>query len=82
MIKQEEKKSGVIQLKEKRFYAAMYLRLSRDDEGRDGLTKSESNSIGSQRELIKSFLREQPDIELYDIYVDDGFSGSNFVEVR
>ena len=32
----------------------------------------------NQRELIKSFLREQPDIELYDIYVDDGFSGSNF----
>lgn len=65
-------------MKEKQFYAAMYLRLSRDDEDRDGLTKSESNSIGSQRELIKSFLREQPDIELYDIYVDDGFSGSNF----
>ena len=72
------KKSGVIQLKEKQFYAAMYLRLSRDDEDRDGLSKSESNSIGSQRELIKSFIREQPDIELYDIYVDDGFSGSNF----
>ncbi len=71
-------KSGVIQLKEKQFYAAMYLRLSRDDEDRDGLTKSESNSIGSQRELIKSFLREQPDIELYDIYVDDGYTGSNF----
>ncbi len=65
-------------MKEKQFYAAMYLRLSRDDEDRDGFTKSESNSIGSQRELIKSFLREQPDIELYDIYVDDGFSGSNF----
>lgn len=71
-------KSGVIQLKEKQFYAAMYLRLSRDDEDRDGLTKSESNSIGSQRKLIKSFLREQPDIELYDIYVDDGYTGSNF----
>ena len=56
----------------------MYLRLSRDDEDKDGLIKSESNSIGSQRELIRSFLREQPDIELYDIYVDDGFSGSNF----
>lgn len=65
-------------MKAKQFYAAMYLRLSRDDEDRDGLNKSESNSIGSQRELIKSFLREQPDIELYDIYVDDGFSGSNF----
>lgn len=56
----------------------MYLRLSKDDEDRGSLNKSESNSIGNQRELIKSFLREQPDIELYDIYVDDGFSGSNF----
>ena len=76
------KKSEVIQLKEKQFYAAMYLRLSKDDEDRGSFNKSESNSIGNQRELIKSFLREQPDIELYDIYVDDGFSGSNFVEVR
>ena len=77
-------KSGVIQLKEKQFYAAMYLRLSKDDEDEDrgSFNKSESNSIGNQRELIKSFLREQPDIELYDIYVDDGFSGSNFARVR
>ena len=65
-------------MKEKQFYAAMYLRLSKDDEDRGSFNKSESNSIGNQRELIKSFLREQPDIELYDIYVDDGFSGSNF----
>lgn len=62
----------------RQFYAAMYLRLSRDDEDRDGTIKSESDSIGSQRELIKSFIREHSDIELYDIYVDDGFSGSNF----
>ncbi len=76
-------------MKEKQYYAAMYLRLSKEDAdmniggrgteaGKTGLNKSESNSIGNQRELIKSFLREQPDIELYDIYVDDGFSGSNF----
>lgn len=65
-------------MKEKQFYAAMYLRLSRDDEDRDGQIKSESNSIRSQRELIKSFIREQEDIELYDSYVDDGFTGSNF----
>lgn len=76
----------MIQLKAKQFYAAMYLRLSREDTdrnsgdkaGRTSYNKSESNSIGSQRELIKSFLREQPDIMLYDIYVDDGFSGSSF----
>lgn len=60
------------------FYVAMYLRLSRDDGDRDGISRLESNSIGSQREMIRSFLREQEDMELYDSYVDDGFSGSNF----
>lgn len=60
------------------FFVAMYLRLSRDDEDRDGISKAESNSISSQRELIRSFLSEQTDMELFDCYVDDGFSGSNF----
>jgi len=68
----------------KHFLAAMYLRLSRDDSDvgdvtdKEGNLKSESNSIGNQRELIRAFIHEQQDIELYDIYVDDGFSGSNF----
>jgi len=81
----------------KRYQAAMYLRLSRDDEstrggftvgnvagkqGKANLRKAESNSIGNQRELIRAFIHGQQDIELYDCYVDDGFSGSNFVEVR
>lgn len=71
-------------MKEKHFYVAMYLRLSKDDNDisdvmdKDGKVKSESNSIGNQREFIKSYVREQSDMELYDIYVDDGFSGSNF----
>lgn len=102
----------------KHYLAAMYLRLSRDDNdaaaassegvsmpyGRKAETpsgdtsmpygrkketpsgytsmpygrKAESNSIGNQRELIRAFIHEQQDMELYDIYVDDGFSGSNF----
>ncbi|MCI9071932.1 MAG: recombinase family protein [Lachnospiraceae bacterium] len=66
-----------------KFYTAMYLRLSRDDSvkaepGGHGASKAESSSIGSQRELIRSFLNGQEDMELYDSYVDDGFSGSNF----
>lgn len=75
-------------MKEKtNFFVAMYLRLSRDDsvkeeQGSRGASKVESNSISSQRELIRSFLNGQEDMELYDSYVDDGFSGSNFVEVR
>jgi len=61
-----------------KYYAAMYLRLSRDDEDRDGVSKIESNSISNQRELIRSFINSNPDIELYDVYIDDGFTGSNF----
>lgn len=59
----------------KQFLAAMYLRLSKEDAGAG---RAESNSIGNQRELIKDFIHGRQDIELYDIYVDDGFSGSNF----
>lgn len=63
-------------MKEKAFYnVAVYLRLSRDDES-DG--SAESNSIRSQRDLIRSFIRKQDDMEIYDIYVDDGWSGANF----
>jgi len=60
------------------FFVAAYLRLSRDDEDINGSTKAESNSISSQRELIRSYVREQDDMELFDIYVDDGYSGANF----
>lgn len=57
--------------------AALYLRLSRDDM-EDGGTKMESNSIANQRELLRSFVKSQPDIQIFDIYVDDGYSGGNF----
>ncbi len=65
-------------MKEHVYFVAVYLRLSRDDEDIDGSTKSESNSISSQRELVRSYIREHDDMELFDIYVDDGYSGANF----
>lgn len=52
--------------------ACMYLRLSREDGD-----SSESNSISNQRQIIKSYAKEN-DIKLSYEYVDDGFSGSNF----
>ena len=75
---------------QKPFLAAMYLRLSREDsevgtiaafgtaEKKDGTFKAESNSIGSQRELIRSFIEGQMDMELFDCYADDNYSGSDF----
>ena len=65
-------------MKEHVYFVAVYLRLSRDDEDIDGSAKSESNSISSQRELIRSYVREHEDMELFDIYMDDGYSGTNF----
>lgn len=59
------------------FKAALYLRLSREDGD-----KEESDSIGNQRNLLKGFLKVQEDMVLADIYIDDGFTGTNFVEVR
>lgn len=44
---------------------------SGENAGISGVFKAESNSISSQREMIRSFIREQPDMELYDSYVDD-----------
>ena len=52
---------------------ALYLRLSRDD-GKE----TESNSIASQREILKEYIKRYPDMEIYDIYADDGYSGTNF----
>lgn len=65
-------------MKAKEFYnAAIYLRLSRDDEDIDG-NKAESNSISSQRDMIRSYIRKQDNMEIYDLYVDDGWSGTDF----
>ncbi len=71
-------------MEEKKLYnAGIYLRLSRDDaasgSGRGtGENRLESNSISSQRELCRSFIRNRQDMVIYDIYVDDGYSGANF----
>ena len=61
----------------KSYHVGIYLRLSRDD-GISGGRKAESDSIGSQRELCCAFVRGQEGMEVYDIYTDDGYSGTNF----
>ena len=56
----------------KKYIAALYCRLSKDD----GST-NESMSIYSQKAMLKQYA-EQNDIAIYDYYVDDGYSGTNF----
>ena len=53
--------------------SCMYLRLSKEDGD-----NNESNSINNQRDLIKTFSREN-NIEIVREYVDDGYSGSSFI---
>ncbi len=53
--------------------ATLYLRLSRDDGD-----KEESNSITGQRDLLRDYLRNHPEIREYAVRIDDGFTGSNF----
>ena len=55
------------------FNVAEYIRLSREDGD-----KAESDSIGNQRKLITDYLKGKDDFVLYDTYVDDGFTGTNF----
>lgn len=52
--------------------AGLYLRLSRDDD------RYESESISSQREILKRFVEQNGDIRIYDFYIDDGWSGTSF----
>ena len=53
--------------------AALYLRLSSEDGD-----KAESTSIESQKHLLEDFVKNDNDIKLYNYYIDDGYSGTDF----
>ncbi len=48
------------------------MRLSKDDDG-----VSESSSITTQRKMLKAYAKEN-NLIIYDEYIDDGYSGTNF----
>ncbi|SCP98587.1 recombinase family protein [Anaerobium acetethylicum] len=60
------------------YRTGMYLRLSSGDDDRDGKGKVDSNSITNQKLLIEDFIKTRPEFKLADMFVDDGFTGSNF----
>ena len=59
-------------MKQQIYITGLYLRLSRDDE-----QQGESSSISTQRQMLTQFCHEQG-LRIYDEYVDDGYSGTNF----
>ncbi|MCM1508106.1 MAG: recombinase family protein [Ruminococcus flavefaciens] len=58
---------------DKIYKTAIYLRLSRDEEG-----EKESLSISNQREMLMSFLKSRDDLDFTAEYSDDGYSGYDF----
>ena len=54
------------------YKAALYMRLSKDDDG-----TSESASIMTQRKMLRSYAADKGYL-VFDEYVDDGWSGTNF----
>ncbi len=55
------------------YHVGLYIRLSREDD--DKVLMSES--IINQKSLLLQYVKENH-LEVYDIYIDDGYSGTNF----
>ncbi len=54
------------------YRAALYIRLSKEDE-----SEGPSQSVTNQRSLLEEFVRKHH-LQVYDTYIDDGWSGTNF----
>ena len=52
---------------------AIYIRLSREDGDKD-----ESDSVSNQKKLLMAFVQSHEELLLYNIYTDDGSSGTTF----
>lgn len=55
-----------------KYNCALYCRLSKDDD-----LQGESNSITNQKEILTQYAKEN-NLNIYDVYIDDGYSGTNF----
>ena len=55
------------------FYTAAYIRLSREDGDRE-----ESDSVSGQKKLLLRYIEKHAELLLYNMYIDDGYSGLTF----
>ena len=63
---------GILIENPNKYRAALYARLSKEDE-----TEGPSGSVTNQVSMLKGFAAEHQ-LVIYDTYVDDGWSGTNF----
>lgn len=75
---QEERGAEQIpEVKTQEISVGLYIRLSKEDSG-----KHNQNTVENQKALLEDFVRSKADMKVFDVYIDNGFSGTNFVEVR
>ena len=60
-----------------KYKVAKYIRLSDEDRG-----KKESESVENQRDIIDNFISKNIELDVFDEYVDDGYTGGNFDRPR
>lgn len=61
---------------EKIYRTAVYARLSVEDNGQ------ESESIENQIAMMQNFIAQRTDLVVQDIYIDNGYTGTNFLRPR
>lgn len=54
------------------FKTAIYTRLSVEDK------KTQGNSIDGQISISKSFIEDKPELQIVDVFIDNGYTGANF----
>ncbi len=59
-----------------KYSVALYLRLSKEDDKKGNCDVDDSESIKNQRALLEKFAEEKK-LNVYDVYIDDGFSGTS-----
>lgn len=72
-VSRKKKEPGIV-LKKQIFSTALYVRLSREDN-----LKGDSYSIENQILLLKEYVANHSELQVFKIYIDNGFSGTNFM---
>ena len=65
--------NNILPISEKTYKTAVYVRLSLED-----IRKKISDSIGTQKTMLLQYIQAQPDLQLYKIYEDVNYTGTNF----
>ena len=55
------------------YWAGLYIRLSKEDSG-----KGNPNTVENQQALLQEFVKNHPDIQVFQLYIDNGYTGTDF----